>query len=211
MKFVLTPKERHKRWQALRRRWPWWRLCLAAACFLAFIYGIERYGITTNVLRSPSPRGTDMTQAIIFLAGLPIALVTGIGPHAREHKFDAFIGTGFVLFMLYLFSLSLAERHQIELALRNGRVNSEPVEFMLTHFEVGRANAQIPNFLSSDGEQTWRPPIVGVSRQHIGQCVMLIRRVASDGTRLVEGQDALTVASFRSCQTTTSDGLSRGR
>ena len=60
-----------------------------------------------NVLRSPPPVGSDTTQVLIFLAGLPVALATGIGPHAREHKADALIGVGFTLSMLYLFSLSI--------------------------------------------------------------------------------------------------------
>lgn len=203
MKSQVPQKERRKRWQAFRRRWPWWRLCLAVACFVGFLFGLERYGITTNVLRSPSPVAADLTQALIFMAGLPVALALGIGPYARKHKADAFIGVGFTLCMLYIFSLSLAQRHHANLAFQKGASTGERVEFMLTHFESGRGNAQIPHFMSSNEDRSWRPPMVGVGRQHIGQCVTLNRRIASDGTRLIEGQDALTVASFHTCSATT--------
>jgi hypothetical protein len=202
MSLNVTSKAQAKRWRAFRRRWPWWRAGLAAACFLVLLLGTRWYGITTNVLRSPSPAGVGITQALIFMAGLPFALALGIGPLAREHKADAFIGVGFTLSMLYLFSSSIAERHHVDLAFANGPSSVERIEFMLTHFEVARVRSQIPHFVSSDGERTWRPPILSVGREHIGRCVTLSRRIAHDGTRLIEGQDALTVASFHNCPAT---------
>lgn len=200
MKLMVPSKERRERIRAFRGRWPWWRVVLAVACFFGFLLGMKWYGVTGNVLRSRPPVGTDTTQALVFLAGLPVALATGIGPYAREHKADALIGVGFTLSMLYLFSLSIAERHQIDLAFARGPFSQERVELVLTHFEAGRANAQIPQFMSSDGVRTWRPPMAGVSSQQIGQCVTLTQRIASDGTRLIEGQDDLTVTSFHPCQ-----------
>jgi hypothetical protein len=207
MESIIPSNERRKRLQALRRRWPCWRLLTAFACFLVFFFAMAWYGMTGNVLRSLAPVGTGLTQALIFMAGLPIALATGIGPYAREHKTEAFVGVGVTLSMLYICSQSIAERYHVDLAFSQGPFVNERVEFVLTHFETGRRRAQIPQFMSPDGDRSWRPPMVGVDHQHIGLCVTLTRRIASDGTRLIEGQDDLTSASLHICPRAISVGL----
>lgn len=198
-------KDRSDRWREWRKRWPLWRLSLAAIFVAIHFWGIALYGMFPSELRSQLPPDTLPLRVAMTAALLPIILPVALGPDWRQRSLLAPVFyAGLLTWVTFVGSWNVVARSYADSEFsRMHSIAAKPTEFRLYDLKPIRSRygrSYSMQLQSADGIQSWHPAGgTDVEAHLIGQCVTLLVKRNEHGVTLIDKLGDINRDRFHDC------------